>query len=118
MHPAGILAADGTFCGVFDFDDLCAGDPACDVAAAWILLPDDSAGRFHATYRPAPDPAPPVPRPRLGPPARPRLSPHRRGRRPGPLRRRAHLGRRCRVSTLTRERARQPGLTGHRTRPE
>jgi len=24
---------------VIDFGDLCAGDPACDLAAAWTLLP-------------------------------------------------------------------------------
>jgi len=37
---------------VIDFGDLCAGDPACDLAASWILLPDDAAERFHDTYRP------------------------------------------------------------------
>jgi aminoglycoside phosphotransferase (APT) family kinase protein len=35
-----VLTADGTFCGVIDFGDLCAGDPACDLASSWILLPD------------------------------------------------------------------------------
>ncbi|WP_317447212.1 aminoglycoside phosphotransferase family protein [Streptomyces collinus] len=57
LHPANILTLDGTFCGVIDFGDLCAGDPACDLAAAWILLPDGAADRFHAAYRPAPDAA-------------------------------------------------------------
>ncbi|MEU9096856.1 aminoglycoside phosphotransferase family protein [Streptomyces sp. NPDC048361] len=57
LHPANLLTADGTFCGVIDFGDLFAGDPACDLAAAWILLPDGAAERFHAAYRPAPDPA-------------------------------------------------------------
>ncbi|MFD7712387.1 aminoglycoside phosphotransferase family protein [Streptomyces sp. NPDC059786] len=57
LHPANVLTADGTFCGVIDFGDLFAGDPACDLAAAWLLLPDGAAGRFHAAYRPAPDPA-------------------------------------------------------------
>jgi hypothetical protein len=45
LHPANVLTADGTICGVIDFGDLFAGDPACDLAAAWILLPDDTAGR-------------------------------------------------------------------------
>jgi aminoglycoside phosphotransferase (APT) family kinase protein len=27
LHPANVLTADGTFCGVIDFGDLCAGDP-------------------------------------------------------------------------------------------
>ncbi|XVQ89305.1 aminoglycoside phosphotransferase family protein [Microbispora siamensis] len=57
LHPANILTADGTFCGVIDFGDLCAGDPACDLAAAWILLPDGAADRFNDDYRPAPDAA-------------------------------------------------------------
>ncbi|MFF5265053.1 phosphotransferase [Actinomadura viridis] len=58
LHPANVLTADGTICGVIDFGDLFAGDPACDLAAAWILLPDDTAAdRFHAAYQPAPDAA-------------------------------------------------------------
>ncbi|MGQ4487909.1 aminoglycoside phosphotransferase family protein [Streptomyces sp. SAS_281] len=55
LHPANVLTANGTFCGVIDFGDLFAGDPACDLAAAWILLPDGAADRFHAACRPAPD---------------------------------------------------------------
>ncbi|MFK0168568.1 phosphotransferase [Streptomyces sp. NPDC090306] len=57
LHPANVLTADGTICGVIDFGDLCAGDPAYDLAAAWILLPDDAVGRFHDTYEPAADAA-------------------------------------------------------------
>ncbi|MDN0194504.1 aminoglycoside phosphotransferase family protein [Streptomyces sp. S.PNR 29] len=57
LHPANVLTADGTFCGVIDFGDLFAGDPACDLAAAWILLPDDAVDRFYAACQPAPDPA-------------------------------------------------------------
>ncbi|MFC1419521.1 aminoglycoside phosphotransferase family protein [Streptacidiphilus cavernicola] len=57
LHPANILTADGTFCGVIDFGDLFAGDPAWDLAAAWLLLPDGAADRFHAAYRPAADQA-------------------------------------------------------------
>lgn len=57
LHPANVLTADGSLCGVIDFGDLCAGDPAGDLAAAWILLPDDAIDRFHAAYRPAPDAA-------------------------------------------------------------
>ncbi|MFB7783825.1 aminoglycoside phosphotransferase family protein [Streptomyces vinaceus] len=57
LHPANILTADGTFCGVIDFGDLFAGDPACDLAAAWILLPDGAVDHFHRAYRPAPDAA-------------------------------------------------------------
>ncbi|TXC99355.1 aminoglycoside phosphotransferase family protein [Streptomyces sp. ISID311] len=57
LHPANVLTADGTFCGVIAFGDLFAGDPACDLAAAWMLLPDGAVERFHAAYQPAPDPA-------------------------------------------------------------
>lgn len=49
LHPANILTADGNFCGVVDFGDLCAGDPALDLAACWILLTDHEAiERFRA----------------------------------------------------------------------
>ncbi len=57
LHPANVLTADGSLCGVIDFGDLCAGDPACDLAAAWILLPDGAIDRFHAAYRPDRDAA-------------------------------------------------------------
>jgi aminoglycoside phosphotransferase (APT) family kinase protein len=57
LHPANVLTAGGTLCGVIDFGDLCAGDPACDLAAPWVLLPDGAAERFHRAYRPAADAA-------------------------------------------------------------
>ncbi|MFH9354147.1 aminoglycoside phosphotransferase family protein [Kitasatospora sp. NPDC017646] len=57
LHPANVLTADGTLCGVIDFGELCAGDPACDLAAPWNLLPDGAADLFHHAYQPAPDPA-------------------------------------------------------------
>ncbi len=42
---------------MIDFGDLFAGDPAFDLAAAWILPPDGAVDRFHAACRPAPDAA-------------------------------------------------------------
>ncbi|WP_203700287.1 aminoglycoside phosphotransferase family protein [Asanoa iriomotensis] len=57
LHPANVLTADGTICGVVDFGDLCAGDPAYDLAAAWLLLPDHSTDEFYAAYRPTADTA-------------------------------------------------------------
>ncbi|MFF9899230.1 aminoglycoside phosphotransferase family protein [Streptomyces longispororuber] len=57
LHPANILTKDGTFSGVIDFGDLFAGDPAGDLAAAWLLLPDGAVDLFHKAYRPDPDPA-------------------------------------------------------------
>lgn len=57
LHPANVLTVDGAFCGVVDFGDLCAGDPAWDLAAAWILLPDGEIDRFHDAYQSALDDA-------------------------------------------------------------
>jgi aminoglycoside phosphotransferase (APT) family kinase protein len=57
LHPANVLTEGGTFCGVIDFGDLCTGDPAIDLAAPWILLPDGAADRFYEAYRPAADAA-------------------------------------------------------------
>ncbi|MEV1179269.1 phosphotransferase, partial [Nonomuraea sp. NPDC049784] len=54
LHAANVLTADGTLCGVIDFGALFAGDPAVDLAAAWTLLPDDTADLFHASYQPTP----------------------------------------------------------------
>jgi aminoglycoside phosphotransferase (APT) family kinase protein len=53
LHPANVLTAGGTLGGVVDFGDLCVGDPACDLAAAWILLPTESIDRFRAAYQSA-----------------------------------------------------------------
>lgn len=50
LHPANVVVADGTFAGVIDFGELCAGDPATDLSAAWMLLPDGAAARFLDSY--------------------------------------------------------------------
>lgn len=52
LHPANVLTREGAICGVIDFGDLCAGDPAYDLASAWLLLPDGAIDRFHAVYGP------------------------------------------------------------------
>jgi aminoglycoside phosphotransferase (APT) family kinase protein len=57
LHPANLLTRDGNFCGVVDFGDMCAGDPACDLAACWILLPDGVIERFYQGYSLAADAA-------------------------------------------------------------
>ncbi len=107
LHPANGLTADGSLCGVIDFGDLCAGDPACDLAAAWTLLPDGATDRFHSAYLAKPGRRDPATRSRLGVVARHRLHPRRRRRRPRPPRRQTHLG---------PARPRQPA-TPHRHRP-
>jgi aminoglycoside phosphotransferase (APT) family kinase protein len=53
LHPANVLVRDGTLAGVIDFGDLCAGDPAADLSAAWVLLPDGAASRFFDAYEQA-----------------------------------------------------------------
>jgi aminoglycoside phosphotransferase (APT) family kinase protein len=50
LHPANVVVADGTLAGVVDFGDLFAGDPASDLAAAWVLLPAGAAARFFTAY--------------------------------------------------------------------
>ncbi len=50
LHPANVVVEDGALAGVIDFGDLSNGDPALDLAAAWILLPDGAAERFFEVY--------------------------------------------------------------------
>jgi len=59
LHPANVLTTpDGALGGVIDFGDLCAGDPALDLAAGWILLPDRPAiERFQEAYQATADDA-------------------------------------------------------------
>jgi aminoglycoside phosphotransferase (APT) family kinase protein len=50
LHPANVLVAGGTLAGIVDFGALFAGDPAWDLGAAWLLLPDGGAARFFDSY--------------------------------------------------------------------
>ncbi|MEV3929929.1 aminoglycoside phosphotransferase family protein [Streptomyces sp. NPDC049944] len=50
LHPANVVVSDGTLSGIVDFGDISAGDPAWDLAAAWVLLPAGTASRFFDTY--------------------------------------------------------------------
>jgi aminoglycoside phosphotransferase (APT) family kinase protein len=50
LHPANVVVQDGTLCGVIDWGEMYAGDPANDLAAAWILLPAGTASRFFSAY--------------------------------------------------------------------
>lgn len=44
LHPHNMVAApDGRLAGVIDWGDLTAGDPACDLATAWLTF--DASGR-------------------------------------------------------------------------
>jgi aminoglycoside phosphotransferase (APT) family kinase protein len=50
LHPANVVVSDGTLAGIVDFGDMFAGDPAWDLAAAWVLLPAGTASRFFDKY--------------------------------------------------------------------
>jgi aminoglycoside phosphotransferase (APT) family kinase protein len=39
LHPSNMLTLDGRLSAVIDFGDLCAGDPATDLAVAWMMFP-------------------------------------------------------------------------------
>lgn len=43
LHPANIVIRDGAISAVVDFVDLCGGDTAYDLAAAWICFDDPTA---------------------------------------------------------------------------
>lgn len=42
-HPANLVTRDGTLAALLDFGDVTAGDPACDLATAWLTF--DATGR-------------------------------------------------------------------------
>lgn len=46
LHPLNLLTRGGRLSAVIDFGDLCAGDPATDLAIAWTLLPPDPRARL------------------------------------------------------------------------
>ncbi|KJE25278.1 phosphotransferase family protein [Frankia torreyi] len=50
LHPANVAVSDGTLSGVIDFGDMFAGDPAWDLAAAWVVLPAGAAAHFFDVY--------------------------------------------------------------------
>jgi aminoglycoside phosphotransferase (APT) family kinase protein len=48
LHPANVLTHDGRLAAIIDFGDICAGDPATDLAIAWMLFDARSRERFRA----------------------------------------------------------------------
>ncbi|MCZ9884470.1 aminoglycoside phosphotransferase family protein [Arthrobacter sp. B2a2-09] len=58
LHPANILLRpDGRLAAVVDFGDLGAGDPAVDLAVAWLMFDGGARHRFMAAFGPAVDAA-------------------------------------------------------------
>jgi aminoglycoside phosphotransferase (APT) family kinase protein len=53
LHPVNILVDDGQVSGVIDFGDITAGDPATDLAVAWMLLPPGCHAGFWSAYHAA-----------------------------------------------------------------
>ncbi|MCG7285565.1 aminoglycoside phosphotransferase family protein [Cellulomonas sp. ACRRI] len=47
-HPANLVARDGRLAGLLDFGDVTAGDPACDLATAWLTFDDAGRAAFRA----------------------------------------------------------------------
>ncbi|TQS11265.1 aminoglycoside phosphotransferase family protein [Microbispora hainanensis] len=50
LHPANILVDRGRVGAVIDFGDITAGDPATDLAVAWMVLPASRREDFRRAY--------------------------------------------------------------------
>lgn len=46
LHPGNLLADAGTLVGIIDFGDVTAGDPAYDLAVAWLAFDDTGRAAF------------------------------------------------------------------------
>jgi aminoglycoside phosphotransferase (APT) family kinase protein len=50
LHPKNLVVRDGRLAAVLDWGDLTLGDPAIDLAAAWMLLPPSAHPAVRAAY--------------------------------------------------------------------
>lgn len=50
LHPANLLVCEGELAAVIDFGDLCGGDPATDLAIAWMLFDEPGRVGFFEAY--------------------------------------------------------------------
>lgn len=55
LHPRNVLVDSGRITAVVDWGDLTAGDPATDLAAAWLLFDPPQHDVFRSAYGPTPD---------------------------------------------------------------
>jgi aminoglycoside phosphotransferase (APT) family kinase protein len=53
LHGRNVLVQDGRFAAVIDWGDMASGDPACDLAAVWMLLPQLETRRSAIAAYPA-----------------------------------------------------------------
>nr|WP_240629753.1 phosphotransferase [Specibacter cremeus] len=49
LHPGNMLCAGGALTAVVDFGDLCRGDPATDLATAWLTFGPSGRAVFRAS---------------------------------------------------------------------
>ena len=50
LHPANALFVESTLNAIIDFSDLCAGDPATDLAGGWMMLSPPAIGQMLTAY--------------------------------------------------------------------
>jgi aminoglycoside phosphotransferase (APT) family kinase protein len=50
LHPDNVIIDGGKVSAVLDFGDLCAGDPATDLASAWLQLDEDGRETLFSVY--------------------------------------------------------------------
>ena len=50
LHSANVIVDGGSISAVIDWGDVCSGDPACDLAVAWMLFDADARDVFFGAY--------------------------------------------------------------------
>ncbi len=50
LHPKNLIVEEGEVVMVIDWGDMCAGDPATDLAVAWMLFESEQITDFRAAY--------------------------------------------------------------------
>ena len=50
LHAANVLVDDGRISAIIDWGDVCSGDPACDLAVAWMLFDAEAREVFFREY--------------------------------------------------------------------